>query len=279
MAKVNGKKIIEKAEQTKEAVVEKAKDLKNQLENIDYTKMLSVAMKTPGVAVKREQYLRKELIKYCDEETIKVAIEHNPAYAGISRDTVNKIADNAIKLERRKATGSSIAISVPSNLSPAIAVPADIAQYFVFLVRVIQKLAYLYGFSDMNISNENEVDDETMSEVLMFIAVANGTKGASKIVTEIANDISKNIAKNLAKQPLTKGYAYPLFKTVAKKMLGKDVVKQSFADSLANLVPFAGAGLSGVVTYVFFTPCCKRLKKVLSEMNLSDPNFYKNVEV
>lgn len=58
-------------------IVKKIKD-EITLENV-----LTMAMKTPGVKIKRDVFLRKELIKYCPEEVIKEAIRYNPAKAGI----------------------------------------------------------------------------------------------------------------------------------------------------------------------------------------------------
>ena len=41
-------------------------------------------------------------------------------------------------------------------------VPADIAQYFGYVIRVMQKLAYLYDYEDFEL-NEESISDNTMN--------------------------------------------------------------------------------------------------------------------
>lgn len=64
-------------------IVKKIKD-EIRLENV-----LEMAIKTPGVKIKRSVFLRKELIKYCPEDVIEEAIRYNPAKAGISKRLIN----------------------------------------------------------------------------------------------------------------------------------------------------------------------------------------------
>ena len=58
-------------------------------EEISFEKVLTIAIKTPGVKINRSTFLHKELLKYCSEETIQKAIDGNPAKAGISKDIIN----------------------------------------------------------------------------------------------------------------------------------------------------------------------------------------------
>ena len=48
------------------------KAVKNEL---TLEKVLSTAMWTPGVKINRAKFLKKELIRYCDEETIANAVK------------------------------------------------------------------------------------------------------------------------------------------------------------------------------------------------------------
>ena len=64
-------------------IVKKIKD-EITLENV-----LAMAIKTPGVKIKRDVFLRKELVKYCSEDVIEQAILYNPAKAGISKNLIN----------------------------------------------------------------------------------------------------------------------------------------------------------------------------------------------
>ena len=42
-------------------------------EEITLESVLKAALKTPGVIIKRDVFLRKELIKYCSEEEVQAA--------------------------------------------------------------------------------------------------------------------------------------------------------------------------------------------------------------
>ena len=238
--------------------------------------VLATAMKMPGVKINREDFLRKELKKYCDERTIDMAIQYNPAKAGISKNIINKVSETVIDYETNKVSLLSVAASLPSSISFAAAggaAVADITSYFAFIIRVVQELAYLYGFEEFEFHEDN-VDSETMNLVLIFLGTMFGVQGASSVLGKLANSIAKQISKNLARQALTKGTIYPIVKQVAKTV-GIRMTKQIFADSLASAVPVIGSLASGGLTYVMFRPRCMKLRQNLMSYNLCDPDFYR----
>ena len=51
-----------------------------------------------------------------------------------------------IRSERLKVSGISAALGTPGGAAMAATIPADIAQYYGCMLRVAQKLLYLYGF-------------------------------------------------------------------------------------------------------------------------------------
>ena len=59
---------------------------------ITFENVLMGAIKTPGVKINRDVFLRKELKKYYPEIVINEAIVYNPAKAGVPLDMVNKIS-------------------------------------------------------------------------------------------------------------------------------------------------------------------------------------------
>ena len=243
--------------------------VKNQL---TFENVFVVAMKTPGVKINREQFLRKELNKYCSEDIISEAIRTNPAKAGISRKIIDKISIAIINLETTKVTGISLAASLPGGGAAIAAAEADITSYFAFVFRTVQELAYLYGFEEFDL-NGDEVNAETMNMVLLFLGVMFGVQGATTTLRKFADVLAKNVAKKLARNALIKGTIYPIIKKVASSV-GLRMTKQIFADSLASMVPIAGGVLSGGLTLAMFRPCCMKLRKNLRMYNLSDPDFY-----
>lgn len=248
-------------------------NLRNEM---TFENVLAAAMKVPGVKINRARFLRKELKKYCTDEEIDIAIKKNPAKAGISRDFIDKVSKQVINYETTKVTGLSMAASIPGGVAAVGAAAADITSYFAFIFRALQELAYLYGFEQFDL-NDDEVDSETMNTVLLFMGVMFGVQGAATTLQKFANVLAEQVAKKLAKRALTKGAIYPIIKKVATSV-GIRMTKQIFADTVASAVPVVGGVLSGGLTLAMFKPCCMKLRKNLRSYNLSDSEFYRKAE-
>lgn len=239
---------------------------------VEFEKILSVAMKTPGVKINRKVFLRKELVRFYSEDIVNKAIRFNPAKAGIERNLIDKIADQCIRYETLKVTSISAVASLPGGLAAVGAASADMVSYFAFILRVLQKLAYLYGFDEFEL-NEDNIDDATMHYLLVFLGVMFGVQGSATVLRSIAQVMAKNVQKNLAKKALTKGTVYPMVKKIATT-IGYKMTKQVFADGVASTIPVLSAGLSGGLTYIMFKPNCKRLKNQLRQYDLCNPKYY-----
>jgi hypothetical protein len=248
-----------------------AKRLKQEL---TFENVFAAAMKTPGVKINRAKFLRKELKKYCSEEVITAAIKYNPAKAGISRELMDKISRQVINYETAKVTSLSVAASLPGGAAAVGAAAADLTSYFAFILRAVQELAYLYGFEQFDL-NDEEVDAETMNTVLLFIGVMFGVQGAATTLQKFAGVLAQHISKKLAQKALTKGTVYPIVKKIATSV-GIRMTKQIFADSIASAIPVLGGAVSGTLTFAMFKPCCIKLKKNLRSYDLCNPDFYKN---
>lgn len=248
--------------------------VKNEL---TFENVLMTAMRTPGVKIDRARFLRKELIKYCPESIVVEAIENNPAKAGISKQIINKISKQIINYESTKVTGISVAASLPGGAVAVGAAVADITSYFAFILRTVQELAYLYGFEQFDL-REDDVDSETMNFLLLFIGAMFGVQGAASTLRKFADALAKHIAKKLAQKALTKGTIYPIVKKVALN-IGIRMTKQIFADGVASAIPILGGAVSGCLTLAMFRPCCMKLRKNLMSYNLCDPDYYRRDQI
>lgn len=245
-------------------------------EKVTFENVLATAMRTPGVKINRAKFLRKELLKYCSEDVIEEAVKTNPAKAGISKETVNEISLHVINLETAKVSSVSAIASLPGGPAVVAATAADITNYFVFVLRAVQELAYLYGFEQFEFS-ENDLDSETMSYVLIFIGVMFGVQGSTTVLKNFANTFAKHVSKKLVQKALTKGTVYPIVKDVAISV-GVRMTKQIFANGVAKAIPVLGAVGSGGLTYFFFKPGCMKLREQLMSYNLCDPEYYKTAD-
>lgn len=104
-----------------------------------------------GVRIDREHFLTAELRRRgVAEDVIAQAIADRPAVAGVSHETLDEIARQSIAFETKKSTALAFAAGLPGGFALIRAVPADVAQYYVHAFRVMQKLAYLYGWQSFH---------------------------------------------------------------------------------------------------------------------------------
>lgn len=249
---------------------------KNGNGEVDIEDVIIMGLAVPGIRVNRDDFLRKEFFKEFPEELIQNAIENNPMKAGIPREKINHIADEVIKFERNCVSGISAALGLPGGAAMAATIPADIAQYYGYMLRTVQKLMYLYGFPEINTDEKNhKIDSETMNILIICLGVMYGIAGANKALKTIAMAFSKGVEKKLLSAALTKGTLYPIVKSTAK-WFGVNMTKQIFAGFFKKAIPVVGGVVGGGITYLSFKPCCNRLKNVLDNTILSDPDYNDN---
>ena len=118
-------------------------------ESNNFEMVIHSAMELPGVKIDQEKFLRKELSKFFNENVVNKAIDTNPAQAELSVKNLDRIAKSCINYETAKVTAISTAAGISGGLAMLGTVPADIAQFFGHIIRVLQKLAYLYGWPEM----------------------------------------------------------------------------------------------------------------------------------
>ncbi|MFG3205811.1 hypothetical protein [Streptomyces sp. NPDC048192] len=233
--------------------------------------VLLAAAKLPGVRIHREAYLRTALARHCTEDEIRIAIEETPAAAGITVDVLEKAANDSIRYETAKVSALSAAAGIPGILALPATVPADLAQYVGHMLRVAQKLAYLYSWPELFSDEGDDVDDATVGVLTLFFGVMFGTQSANAAVGKVAGMMSEQVAKKLPQKALTKGVVYPIVKKVAA-YIGVKMTKESFAKAVSKAIPLVGAAVSGGLTFATYLPMAKRLKKHLAGLPLADPS-------
>ena len=238
---------------------------------IDIEDIIIIALQTPGVKIKREEFLEKELMKHYPEEQIRDAVIFNPAHAGITVREIDRIAESVIQFERTCVTGISAALGMPGGGAMAATIPADIAQYYGYMLRAIQELLYLYGFPEINVENGVKLDSETMNLIILCMGTMYGVQGANAGIKMLSNALAKGVEKKLLNAALTKGTFYPMVKSIAK-WFSVNMTKQIFAGFFKKAIPVLGGVIGGGITYLSFKPCCDNLKKTLQDTLLSNPS-------
>lgn len=180
-------------------------------DNNTFELALSTASNLPMVHINRRKFLAKELVKFCPKEQVDIAVENNPAYAGIELSIIDKVAKSCINYETNKVSAISFAAGIPGGFTMAATIPADITQYFAHILRILQKLIYLYGWEEI-LSEDGKLDDYTSNMLTLFVGVMFGVKGAANTISKISASAAQKASKDIAAKALTKGTIYPIVK-------------------------------------------------------------------
>lgn len=236
---------------------------------IDFEKLtrdiLQEAVKVPMVNVNRDEFLGKELKKYCSDEIIQKSIQTTPKQAGVSDDVLDKISKHCINFESLKVTGLSALAGIPGGLAMLGTVPADLVQYFAHIIRIAQKLGYIYGYKDLY--TIDDFDCESSSQLIVFIGIMFGVDFLEAKIVNVAAQMAKaNVGRHLVKG-LGKQAGFKFIQDILKK-LGIKINQTILGKTISKAVPIAGAFISGGLTFVTFKPMCNKLKNALSQTQL-----------
>lgn len=263
----------------KQSAVEKAKLAainaidENGNGKIDLEDVIIKGLKTPGIKINRAEFLEKTLKKRFPQETIDAAIAESPMRANIAQAEIDKMANEAINFERTCVSGISAALSAPGGVAMVATVPADLMQYYAYLLRMAQKLLYLYGFPQIDTEETGEkFDDGTMNTLILCFGVMYGVAGANKALLTVARALGAGLSKKFMQTAVTKGTIYPVLKAVLKCFNVK-LTKQLTSKAINHSLPVIGGVIGGGITFFSFKSYGEKLKKTLRDSYLSNPDY------
>ena len=144
-------------------------------------------------------------------------------------------------------------------------IPADITQYYVHAFRIVQKLAYLYGWSEL-LSAKEEADDETISIIAIFFGVMLDVEEAAMSLSSFASStVMDTVKKQVTKQLLMKTSWYRAVKKTLQ-YIGVNLTKKAFTQGFSKVLPVIGGVVSSGFTFMSLQSQSSRLKKHLREL-------------
>ena len=234
-----------------------------------WNSVLRTALLLPGAKVDRKAFLQRALSKHVTEKVLQSAIDTSPAKAGVSKNTIRRIATASIKWHRAGVSSVSFASGLPGGWWIAGTVPADLTQFFWHSLVMLQKLAYLYGWPELfSEDSELELDDETLLILTVFVGAMLGAESAAKVLGDIAERAAAQVLKRLPRETLTKWGLNGFAREVAKR-IGIKLTEDSFARYLSRIVPILGGIISGTVTWISFSLMTSRLAAHLESLPLA----------
>ena len=246
-------------------------------QQLSFTSVIESASKLPFVHINRQEFLTKNLSRLCTPTQLQKAIVEGTLHADIPIAVLDSLADAVINAETIKVTAISTAAGFPGGLTMAATIPADFAQFYGFVIRIAQELAYIYGWNEI-FSESSELDANTESQLILFIGVMSGVGTANTAVAKLFGETTmRTVAKKVAATALTKKWYFLIVKKIAA-MLGQKMLKTTFAEGVSKAVPVLGAAVSGGLTLATFKPMAHRFKKHLSTMAHMSPEEFANYE-
>lgn len=223
----------------------------------DFDKVLALAVELPGVKIEREEFLQKYFSSRFDREIVARIVQTSPIRAGVNESVLYEIARECINYEKKKIS----ALSFATGSGGFVGIPADLAQYMAHVLRISQKLAYIYGYPEIR-SIEGSMDEKTQKIILLFIGVMYGVSGANKVIAEISKSLAGKVGKDILRAALTKTAWYPLLKQCCKQV-GIKVTKDALSKIPTKVVPGIGGVVSAGFSYYCFGKGAERLHETL----------------
>ena len=227
---------------------------------------LAKVVRVPGVRINREEFLRQELRKlHLSDDAIARALGSSPMMAGVPLTAIDRLAEEAISYETNKSAAISFVAGIPGGFAMLGTIPADLMQYYAHALRIMQKLAYLYGWGDL-LPDGRDADDDTLGVLAVFFGVMLGVGGAAQSLTAFARAAAKTAYQNHAtKRALMSITWYPVVKH-SLRLIGINITKSTAAKGFSKIVPVIGGFVSSGLTFMALQSQSALLKEHLREI-------------
>ena len=223
-----------------------------------WNKVLATSVKLPFVKVDRDEFLTKELTKFCTPMEVITAINDGPLNV-LTKKEIDKLANQCISYHLTMVCGTSALMGLPGGWWMAGTIPTDLAQFYGHILSLMQKLMYLYGWPSLT-DVKNQLDDESLNIMTLFVGVMMGNKLAVEALGKVVAQASKTAGVKISETVMAQ-YAIKI-----AQWIGINMTKEGFAKGAGKVLPLVGAPISATITYYTFRPMARRLKKHLDEL-------------
>ncbi len=231
---------------------------------ISVEKIFSAACELPYCKIDREEFLTKQLKNKVRPAQLADALENGTINAKIPINILDDISKGSISLETSKVTLIATAAGIPGGLAMIGTIPTDLMQFYAHVFRIAQKLAYIYG------SKELELSDGTQNVLMLYLGTMFGVGVANAALAKLAVANAAKIGTRVAAKPLTKYAIYNITKNILK-WIGIKLTKDTFGKAITKAVPVVGGVISGGLSIATYLPMAKKLHKELSKYAAMSP--------
>lgn len=233
------------------------------------------SLKLPFIKVDRSDFLTKTFSNKIDDMP-KLFKEGPQAF--FSKEELDRIASNVINSNVLKSSSISFASGLPGGVAIAATIPADMAQFYGYSLKLAQEISYVYGYQNIW-ANQDELTEDAKNTLILYLGIMFGVSSAGSTIRILSNKLALQALKQLPNKTLTKH----LYFTILKKVLaifGTKLTKATFAKGVSKVIPVVGGVLSGSMNYLSLRPMANKLKDELGKsVNYTQQDFEQDIKI
>ena len=237
--------------------------------------VINESLKLPFIKVDRSDFLTKTFSNKIDDMP-KLLREGPQAF--FSKEELDRIASNVIKSNVLQSSSISFASGLPGGIAIAATIPADMAQFYGYSLKLAQEISYVYGYQNIW-ANQGELTEDAKNTLILYLGIMFGVSSAGSTIRILSNKLAIQALKQLPNKTLTKH----LYFTILKKVLaifGTKLTKATFAKGVSKVIPVVGGVLSGSMNYLALKPMANKLKDELGKsINYTQKDFEQDIKI
>lgn len=237
--------------------------------------VINESLKLPFIKVDRSDFLTKTFSNKIDDMP-KLFKEGPQAF--FSKEELDRIASNVINSNVLQSSSISFASGLPGGVAIAATIPADMAQFYGYSLKLAQEISYVYGYQNIW-TNQDELTEDAKNTLILYLGIMFGVSSAGSTIRILSNKLALQALKQLPNKTLTKH----LYFTILKKVLaifGTKLTKATFAKGVSKVIPVVGGVLSGSMNYLLLKPMANKLKDELGKsVNYTQQDFEQDIKI
>lgn len=238
-------------------------------------KVVNESLKLPFIKIDRSEFLIKKFGEQVDD--IQKLIDEGPQVF-FSKEELDKSAIEVINANVLQSSSLSFASGLPGGFAMAATIPADIAQFYGYSLKLAQEISYIYGYNNMW-SDQGELTEDAKNTLILYLGVMLGVTSAGAAVRILSNKMALQALKKIPQKALTKTIYYPIIKKVMV-IFGTKLTKATFAKGVSKFIPLVGGAVSGTMNYISLKPMANRLKDELGKnINYTTKDFEQDIKI
>lgn len=223
-------------------------------------KVINESLKLPSIKVDRPEFLMKTFGEQVDD--IQKLIDEGPQVF-FSKEELDEKAQKAINVTVLKSSSLSFASGLPGGFAMAATIPADIAQFYGYSLKLAQEISYIYGYNNIW-NDQGELTEDAKNTLILYLGIMLGVSSSGAAVRILSNKMAAQAFKRIPQKALTKTVYYPIIKKVMA-VFGTKLTKATFAKGISKVIPLIGGAVSGSMNYFSLKPMANRLKDELGK--------------